>query len=569
MNALFKNKKFYFCRLELMNFFMKRTTLLTVVCFLLLPAAWAGGVLTNANQSAQYIRMLSRNASTDIDAVYFNPAGLIKMEDGWHFAFYSQTIFQNKTVDSQFPLLNDGLYEGEVTIPVFPTAFAVYKKNDWAFSFGLGPNSGGGTADFDRGLASFEIPISKVVPALAGLKQLDPALDVQGYNADLSFEGSSVFWGIQLGATYKVNEVLSVYGGLRYLPSTNDYSGTIRNIQVNVGGNMTPAAAFLTQTSGMLSAKSDQLAGAAQGLQPLIDNGAGSFTLDQLEQNGYIDASQRAQIEGGLMSLGYSQEQIDALNVNQAQTGFSQTSAVLAGTATSLGEKAGDLEDKEVDTKQKGTGFTPMIGVNISPIENLNIAVRYEMKTTLKLTNETEVDDLGLFPDGAESRSDIPAVLALGIGYKANDWLEGQLSYSRYFDDQVGWGHNVRDLAIWKDVDPTKIRNREIDHNYWELALGLQFNLSDKFAVSVGGMRSNAGIAPSWQSDFGFSNPSHTGAFGISWKLADRLTLDAGFSNTFYEDQEVTFTDPDLPDYNDIYKKTTTNVAVGLSYSIF
>ena len=32
----------------------------------------SGQIVTNTNQSAQYMRMLTRNASTDIDAVYYN-----------------------------------------------------------------------------------------------------------------------------------------------------------------------------------------------------------------------------------------------------------------------------------------------------------------------------------------------------------------------------------------------------------------------------------------------------------------------------------------------------------------
>src|SRR6056297_3657571 len=115
---------------------MKRLTFLGAF-LMLFQIAFAGGLLTNTNQSAQFIRMMSRNASTGIDAVYFNPAGLIKLEDGWHFAIHNQIIFQTKPVDSNFPLLNDGKYEGEVNVPFFPTAFAVYKMEDWAFSFGF------------------------------------------------------------------------------------------------------------------------------------------------------------------------------------------------------------------------------------------------------------------------------------------------------------------------------------------------------------------------------------------------------------------------------------------------
>ncbi|MDZ7371630.1 MAG: aromatic hydrocarbon degradation protein, partial [candidate division KSB1 bacterium] len=66
--------------------------------------AFAGGVVTNSNQSAQFIRSMARNASTEIDAVYYNPAGLANLADGWHFALYNQTIIQEKKVNNTFPL---------------------------------------------------------------------------------------------------------------------------------------------------------------------------------------------------------------------------------------------------------------------------------------------------------------------------------------------------------------------------------------------------------------------------------------------------------------------------------
>ena len=546
--------------------------------FMLSNFAFAGGLLTNTNQSAQFIRMMSRNASLDIDAVYYNPAGLIKLEDGWHFAAYSQTIFQDKTVESGFPLLNDPSYLGKVTVPVFPTAFAVYKKENWAFSFGFGPNAGGGSAEFERGLPSFEIPISKVVPGLAGLSQISPAMKVNGYEADLYFTGSSIFWGFQLGATYEINEMLSFYGGVRYMPAKNVYQGSIKNIQLEVAGNLTPASAWLTQTAATVSglaAGANAFANMPTTLQSYLSTG-GSFTLAQLEGAGAISSVQRTGIETGLKLMSLNQDQINAMNLNQihgayvqASPTFQQQAAVLNGTAGKLNETAPQLEDKEVDTEQTGAGFTPIIGINISPNEDWNIAFKYEHKTLLTLKNETAVDDLGLFPDGAESASDVPAILGIGLGYKGLDWLEAQVSYTHYFNKNVDWGMNVRDMSSWKSVDPTKIRQREIESNGYEIGLGLQFNLSESFAVSVGGLYGNMGIAPSYQSDFSYSNPSTTLGGGIMWKISDKMNLDAGVSNTFYQDQTVNFSDPVAASYDDTYGKTTLTFAVGLSYSIF
>ena len=71
-----------------------RNSLIVVVVLVLAQLALAGGIVTNSNQSAQFVRNLSRNASSEIDAIYFNPAGLTQLASGWHFAVYNQTIMQ-------------------------------------------------------------------------------------------------------------------------------------------------------------------------------------------------------------------------------------------------------------------------------------------------------------------------------------------------------------------------------------------------------------------------------------------------------------------------------------------
>jgi long-subunit fatty acid transport protein len=547
---------------------MRKLTFLSAF-FMLSNLVFAGGLLTNTNQSAQFIRMMSRNASLDIDAVYFNPAGLTKLEKGWHFGIYSQTIFQDKTVESGYPLLNDPSYLGTVMVPVFPNAYAVYNKEKWAFSFGFGPNAGGGSAEFERGLPSFEIPISKVVPGLAGLSQINPALAVAGYDADLYFTGSSIFWGFQLGATYEINEMLSVFGGVRYMPAKNVYQGSIKNIQLEVGGSMTPAPAFLTQAAGVVNGAATASKGVATGLQPIVTGGGGTLTLNQAQQLGYIPAAQKTAIEGGLLRMGVPQSQIDVMPITTVQGTYNAAGNQLTATAGSLTATSAQLGDKEVDTEQTGAGFTPIIGINFSPNEDWNIAVKYEHKTKLTLKNKTVVDDLGLFPDGAESANDVPAILGIGLGYKGLDKLQVQASYTYYFNKNVNWGSNVRDLSSWKSVDPTKIRTREIENNGYEIGLGLQFNLTDNFAISAGGLMGDMGVAPSYQSDFSYSNPSTTVGGGIMWKITEKMTLDAGVSNTFYKDQTVNFTDPVVSSYDDVYGKTALTFAAGLSYSIF
>ena len=526
-----------------------------VALFFLANIAFAGGLLTNYNQSAQYIRMMSRNASLDIDGVFYNPAGLVKLENGWHFSFSSQTIWQTREITSSFPLLNNNTYKGETFVPVFPDLYAVYKMDKWAFSLGVNPVGGGGTSEFKTGLPAFEIPISQTKTLLSGL-------GVTGYDVDLYFKGSSTFWGIQLGATYAINDQFSVYGGVRWIPAKNVYKGYIKDIALQVGGTMVPAFDIVNNIA--LTAYNS-----ADNLQPLIDAGADSYTLAQLETAGYITAIQRAQIEGGLQMLSIDQSSINAMSVSQIQGTFN-------GAGDQYSEKAKAFNDKIVNTEQTGNGFIPIVGINYSPNDDWNFALKYEMKTFMTLDNKPKADNnYNLW--GSKVNSDIPAIFSAGVGYSGLGWLEAQLSYNMYFDKGVAWGANVNDVAIWSDVDNSKIRSREIDQNFYELGLGLQFNLSENFSFSVGGLLSNAGVANGYQNDLSYSNTSNTIGGGIKWSITDRITLDLGVSDTFYQDDKQTFEYPGYPDmsgnpitsYSNNYGKTTFNLAAGLSYSIF
>jgi long-subunit fatty acid transport protein len=240
------------------------------------------------------------------------------------------------------------------------------------------------------------------------------------------------------------------------------------------------------------------------------------------------------------------------MNVQQIQGGFTAGGDALSQQSATLGATATLMDNKEVDTQQTGAGITPILGVNLSPAEGLNIGIKYEFKTFMTLTNETTKDDTGLFPDKAKSGSDIPAILAIGADYKFSDKLNVQLSYNTYFDKNVDWGNNVYQ------------QKRTIDNNYWEIALGAQYAISDNFAISAGVMHSNTGVSEDYQSDFSYSNDSYSGGLGFEWKLSKKLTFDAGAMMTKYIDYEKSF-----DGYKETYGKSNVLFALGLSYSIF
>ena len=55
-----------------------------LMCQILTTEVWAGDYLTNTNQSIGFLRNPSRDGAIDIDGVYYNPAGVGFLDEGWH-----------------------------------------------------------------------------------------------------------------------------------------------------------------------------------------------------------------------------------------------------------------------------------------------------------------------------------------------------------------------------------------------------------------------------------------------------------------------------------------------------
>ena len=208
-----------------------------IACWLLASSLFAGGLLTNTNQSAHFVRNPARGASMEIDAVYTNPAGLAHLSrNGFHFSLNNQSAFQTRTITSTFEpfVMNGGSptkeFVGNASAFVIPSFMAAYKRNNWVFSGSFGVVGGGGALTFEHGLPTFEQPISMLPLMLNGL---NPAFDVTQYSVDMYLRGTSIVYGTQLGATYRINDMFSAFVGGRMAFVRNSHEGHLRNIQIN------------------------------------------------------------------------------------------------------------------------------------------------------------------------------------------------------------------------------------------------------------------------------------------------------------------------------------------------
>lgn len=517
----------------------------------------AGGIVHNTNQSASFVRMPARDASLGLDATYFNPAGLTYLKDGFHLSLSNQFITQSRNIKTTFPGLNRSEFDGSVKAPLFPSVYAVYKTGKFAFSFGFTPIGGGGGALFEDGLPSFEMQV-------AGLPSMLSAggIPTTKYSYETEFEGKSIYYGFQGGASYKVNKMVSVALGLRYVTMSNSYVGYLKNIQVNptfpalnYDGSMVGAPEFFTKLSGYLGTVSTQLGATGSSLQPIIDGGGGGVPLSAGTTAG-LTAAQVATLQQTITSLGGDPTN---MTIGDAQGFFAGASTQYAGQSAAMSANAKATGDKEVDASQSGSGIVPFIGVNFN-FERLNIGLKYELKASVKVKNSTKVDDVGMFPDGAEVPSDMPAMFAIGAAYDVTDKLKVSAGLHLYMDKSAEYGKKINGEYVKND--------KVMDKNSNEFALGLEYALNDKWLVSLGYLGTRTGVMELYQSDLSHSLNTNTFGGGLQYKFNEKIAINLGAMNTAYQEGKRDFAAAaPYPAYTETYNRHTFTAAVGLDIS--
>ena len=214
--------------------------LLILLCVASLMAAsvsplFAGGIINKQNQSADYMRTLSRNAATDYaDIAVYNPAGIMKMADGGYAkldVMYIDKDYSNK-VPNNFGEFNQnfGRLNSDKSSTI-PGAFAIYKQQKWAGFFAFTIPAGGGELNYNDGDAR---TVQLADGIAAGINQQLEAgfgTDLFNYNQidsqKIEVKESSVL-GFTLGGSYAINDMWSVAAGVRYSTGEREFKGKVK-----------------------------------------------------------------------------------------------------------------------------------------------------------------------------------------------------------------------------------------------------------------------------------------------------------------------------------------------------
>ena len=216
-----------------------------------------------------------------------------------------------------------------------------------------------------------------------------------------------------------------------------------------------------------------------------------------------------------------------------------------------------NLVNMQLDCNQTGWGFAPIVGLNYH-IGPLTVAARYEFRTKIETKNDTKqlivgtmgqdndikamaekagtqqtiaalsqtafgamANKIGEYLPDEKTRYDMPALLSVAVGYEFTDKLRATAEY-HFFDD--------------KNAKMSDNRQDQLTGGTNEFLLGVEYDINDKFTVSLGGQRTDYGLSDGYQTDNSFACDSYSVGLGGAWNVTDKIRLNAGYFCTIYSD---------------------------------
>ncbi|HOP03396.1 MAG TPA: hypothetical protein PLE67_02890, partial [Tenuifilaceae bacterium] len=194
-----------------------------------------------------------------------------------------------------------------------------------------------------------------------------------------------------------------------------------------------------------------------------------------------------------------------------------------------------------------------IIGVNMKFSDKFNLAVKYEHKADITLTNETVIDGTGMFTDGAQTPSDMPSLLTVGVGVRPIEKLNINAGFHMYFDKNANYG---------KQLNGEFVENSEVmDGNSIEAAFGLEYMVTDKILVSAGYLMTKTGANDKYHSDLSHSLNTSSIGLGGKYMVNENIGINLGFMKTMYQGYTKSFTG-----YQEEYNRDAMVIAVGIDY---
>ena len=412
----------------------KVVSLLCLACFIVLisnSSLMAGVVDNRSNLSGEYIRSLNRNAVTDsLDAIAYNPAGVMKMEDG------SYADFSVHYVGKDYTNIVNGVALEQDEPSYIPALFALYKRDKWAGFFGFTIPAGGGTVEYNSGNATTRVAgtaltnqlnlnYAPVFQAIFG----SPGIAYDSVTGE-RVEASSVYYGYTVGGAYEVDDNISFSMGIRYIHAVKEATASLSVVPSAIG-------------------------------------------------------------------------------------------AALPSPYTAVARNVA------LDYEETANGLGVIFGMNID-YEPFNIGVKYESETDLDFEYEVNADSITGLPaglgytmgivNGREHARNLPAVLAVGVGYKMTPMFRMDVNITSYFQEDADWGGTENYVT-----------------DGWEAGIAFEYMPNPDLKLSIGYLYTETGIDVSRVLNEAPELDARTIGAGLSYNVNENMKMDFGIGVVDYK----------------------------------
>ena len=452
--------------------------------------------------SPDYLSNQAQTGMIDEVSPYYNPAGLSRLDKGKYIHLGLQ--FANGHEKMSYK----GKEHKAILNQLIPNVSLTSVDDNGAYFFTFGGLAGGGKLEYD-GVSGIDV-----------LSDLDQFKPLGVYDKGSTLTGKNLYEQATLGRAFTINDQLSVSVAGRIVHGSRNLSGTL-----NIGTN--PSTAYK-------QAKVQQVTQEV------------SKAVDAATQGSGLSAAQIAAIK--------QQKTTQALTLLQTKMNALQQNGL-----------SGDL-----DSKREAWGYGFQLGVNYKVNDKLNLAARYDSRIKMNFKakgseNQLQTADIigsniGLstfYPQYAinsKIRRDLPAILSVGASYKVTDNYLVSTSANYYFNR-----HAKMDRV-------TTFGGHEHGRDYkngWEIALGNEYKLNDKFTVIGSVNYARTGAKNSSFNDTEYALNSVTLGAGLRYKYDDTLSITGSVAHFIYDKEDGNFKEKYKVNDNQKYHKEIT--AFGLS----
>lgn len=493
---------------------MKKKAILLTFCSLVSAlTSFAQGYLSDASiTNAVLTRDPARQASTEVDAVVTNPAGMMLLENGFHIS--ANGIFSYQKINSK--LMNGSastLHSQDIR--VLPAIQLAFKKEKWAISASF--NAGGGygkrqltdgsiIADEVIGFTSGGMldelntefrkgnEMSQLIAVLGGLPSPDiKSEDKFSFLTDES-NMSLYNWTMQLGGAFKITKNLSAYVGVKA-------NHVMTNLDTKLGLMVT------RPSTGQQWGIDDYMQKHTQ----IVDNLAG---LDESVKEKYKEV------------VGTVVNSVEAIR-------------------------------STVEDSRGGWGIAPVIGLDYK-IKNVNLGAKYEFASRINVKH-------------SDLHFNVPSTLSLGANWMLNKHLRLAAGSNIIFDTK----HNLHNYNRYVGSGLFE-SNSDIRPCAFDLSASCTYYINEKFLVSGGYTYSHEQkSAPEIAAYVLKAGPYNRLSFGAAYSPLKNMQINLGISTYVHRvkyDAHTTFqagTDNLHRDVNCKYVYgPRVQVALGINYRI-